>query len=71
MTEPKVPVHQCANCAHFKLKMLAGGAEGKCYRYPPSAMLVTTPAGPLTATFWPGPKPTDWCSEWSKKCQTP
>ena len=60
-------VQQCANCAHYKLKMLTSGAEGKCHRYPPNATLIGSPAGPVTATYWPGPKPTECCGEWKAR----
>ncbi|MCK9361643.1 hypothetical protein M0Q28_05500 [Patescibacteria group bacterium] len=63
------PLRQCANCFHYKMKLVNVTPEGKCYRYPPKASLVGTPTGPVTATYWPSPKPTEACGEWKIKLQ--
>jgi hypothetical protein len=64
---PKAPLMQCANCHHYRLKMLTAGAEGKCHRYPPLATILPSPGGPITATYWPGPKPVELCGEWKPR----
>ena len=61
------PVQQCANCLFYRLKMLTAGAEGKCHRFPPLATILPSPAGPVTATYWPGPKPIEHCGEWKAR----
>lgn len=58
---------QCSTCHHYKLKMLGEGVEGKCHRFPPLATILPSPAGPVTATYWPGPKPNELCGEWKPR----
>jgi hypothetical protein len=64
---PKPPVQICGNCHHYKVKMLTAGAEGKCHRYPPLATILNSPTGPITATYWPGPKQSEHCGEWKPR----
>lgn len=55
----------CQNCEYYKIKLLdVKHVEGECFRFPPYAQILPSPQGPITATFWPGPRPAQSCGEY-------
>lgn len=55
----------CANCAF--LEMGAKDDAGYCHRYPPK--LIPDEESGATVSY-PVVVPSDWCGEWSRKCQS-
>ena len=70
--ENPIPTFCCLKCHHWQIRLAdPTNIQGDCHRYPPLAQLLAGPQGPITATYWPGPKPHTVCGEFKLRLHVP